>query len=178
MERVRDMLSKKMEKALNEQINAEYYSSYLYLSMAAWCYAENLSGFGHWMELQAQEELGHVYKLFKYVNDRGGRVILKAIKAPPTNWSSPLAVMEETLKHEKKVTAMINKLAELALAEKDFATNALLQWYINEQVEEEASASDIVNKLKMVKGAGNGLLMMDRALSQRQAQSASTQEAT
>ncbi len=170
------MLSKKMEKALNEQINAEYYSSYLYLSMAAWCYAENLSGFGHWMELQSQEELGHAMKLFDYVNSRGGRVVLKEIEAPPAEWDSPLAVMEATLEHEEKVTKMINELAELALSEKDFATNALLQWYINEQVEEEATASDIVNKLRMVKGAGNGLLMMDRVLAERQSQPIAVQQ--
>ena len=170
------MLSKKMEKALNDQINAEYYSSYLYLSMSAWAYDQNLPGFGHWFEIQMQEELSHVMKLFKYVNDRGGKVTLKAIAGPPVKWSSPLAVMEATLKHEQKVTAMINKLAELALAEKDFATNALLQWYINEQVEEEASASEIVNKLRMIKGAGNGLLMLDRALAQRQLNVGTTQQ--
>ncbi len=162
------MLNKKIEKALNDQINAEYYSSYLYLSMAAHFYAENLTGFASWMEIQAQEEMVHVMKLFKYVNDKGGKVTLGAIKAPPTKWDSPLAVMEATLKHEQKVTGLINKLVDLAIAESDHATNITLQWFVTEQIEEESAASDIVEKLKMIKNAPNGLIMMDRELGQRQ----------
>ena len=162
------MLSKKMEQALNNQINAEYFSSYMYLSMAAYFEAENLSGFAAWMEKQAQEELMHALKFYGFVNERGGRVLLKAIEAPPPKWASPLAAFQATYKHEQKVTGLIHKLVDLALKEADHATNSFLGWFVDEQVEEESTASAIVEKLKMIKSAPGGLFMLDRELGQRQ----------
>lgn len=161
------MLSKKMEQALNDQINAEYFSSYLYLSMSAYFEAENLPGFAHWMSKQALEERVHALKIFGYINERGGRVILKGIKAPETQWKSALDVFQASYKHEQLVTSLINKLVDQAIKEKDHATDAFLQWFVNEQVEEEASASAIVEKLKMVKNAPGGLFMLDRELGAR-----------
>jgi ferritin len=161
------MLKKKLEEAMNEQINAEYYSSYLYLSMSAYFDSLNLSGFAHWMRAQSQEELMHALKFFAYVNERGGRVTLKAIDAPETEWASPLKVFEETLKHEEHVTSLINQLMDLAIKENDHAAKGFLQWFVNEQVEEEASASAIVEKLKMIKDAPGALFMMDRELGAR-----------
>lgn len=161
------MLKKKLEEAMNEQINAEYYSSYLYLSMSAYFDSLNLGGFAHWMRAQSQEELMHALKFFAYVNERGGRVTLKAIEAPETEWPSPLKAFEETLKHEEKVTSLINKLMDLAIKENDHASQSFLQWFVNEQVEEEASATAIVEKLKMIKDAPGALFMMDRELGAR-----------
>jgi ferritin len=161
------MLKKKLEEAMNEQINAEYYSSYLYLSMSAYFDSLNLSGFAHWMRAQSQEELMHALKFFAYVNERGGRVTLKAIEAPETKWASPLKAFEETLKHEEHVTSLINQLMDLAIKENDHASQSFLKWFIDEQVEEEASASAIVEKLKMIKDAPSPLFMMDRELGAR-----------
>jgi len=161
------MLSSKMHEALNAQINAEYYSSYLYLSMAAHCESINLKGFGHWFRIQSQEEMVHVMKFFTYVLDRKGEVELRAIAAPPTRWDSPLAVFEAALAHEQHVTSLINKLAELAWTEHDHATSTLLQWFINEQVEEEASADLVVQQLKLAAGAPAALFMIDRELGAR-----------
>ncbi len=161
------MLSKKMLEALNDQINAEYYSSYLYLSMAAHCERLNLKGFGNWFRVQAQEEMVHVMKFFDYVLDRGGEVKLKAIEGPATSWASPLAAFEAALAHEQHITARINKLVDLAIAESDHATNTLLQWFVSEQVEEEASADAIVQQLKLAADAPAALFMIDRELGQR-----------
>ncbi len=161
------MLSKKMEKALNRQINAEIYSSYLYLAMSACFESLGLKGFSNWMRSQTQEELLHAMKFYHYVNERGGRIILAAIDAPPAEWDSALAVFEATLKHEQKVTGLINDLLDLAIKEKDHATNSFLQWFVTEQVEEEATASEIVNKLKLMGDAPGGLFMLDRELGQR-----------
>jgi ferritin len=161
------MLSKKMQDALNAQINAEYYSSYLYLSMAAYCEGMNLKGFGHWMRLQSQEEMIHVNKFFDYVLDRRGKVELKAIEGPPTSWESPLDVFEHTLKHEQHVTSLINNLADLAIADKDHATHGLLEWFLNEQVEEESVADQIVSELKLLKGSSDGLYLLDKELATR-----------
>jgi ferritin len=163
------MLSKKLEEAINEQINKELYSGYLYLSMSAYCEAENLPGAANWMRSQAQEELGHAMKLFDYVNARGGRVLLKAIEMPPPVWKSPLGMFEEVLEHERKVTGLINRLYEVALSENDYATQMELQWFITEQVEEEESAGQVVEQLRRVGDQPMGLLMLDGQLGQRQA---------
>ena len=162
------MLGKKMEQALNDQINEEYFSSYLYLSMAAYFEAENLPGFARWMQLQSQEELEHAMKFFAYINERGGRVTLKAIKTPEKSWKSPLEVFQAAYKHEQHITGCINKLVDQAVKEKDHATNSMLKWFVDEQVEEEANASAIVEKLKLAKGATGALFMLDRELGAHQ----------
>ena len=161
------MIGKEMEKALNEQINAEMYSAYLYLSMAAYFESENLPGSATWMRVQMQEETVHAMKLFGYVVERGGRVTLKAIEAPPTQWKSSLDAFQASYQHEQLVTGLIHKLVDLAIQEKDHATNAFLQWYVNEQVEEEASVDKIVQYLKMAEKSPGALLMMDRELGKR-----------
>ena len=161
------MIGKKMEKALNEQINAEYYSAYLYLSMVAYFEDQNLAGFAKWMKSQVQEETMHAMKFFDYVCERGGRVTLKAVEQPPKTWKSPLAAFEAAYKHEQLVTNLINKLVDLAITEKDHATNAFLQWFVNEQVEEETTVDSIVQELKMVADAPGALFMIDRELGQR-----------
>jgi ferritin len=161
------MITKKMETALNEQINAEMYSAYLYLAMAAHFESENLSGFAKWMRVQTQEETAHAMKLFEYVGERGGKVTLKVIDAPPAQWKSPLAAFEASYKHEQFITDRINKLTELAAEQKDHATGVLLQWYIKEQVEEEASVDRIVRTLKATNEAPGALYMIDRELGQR-----------
>lgn len=160
------MLSKKMEKALNDQINAEFYSAFLYLSMAAYFDGVGMGGFASWMRVQFQEEQAHAMKLFDYVGERGGKVTLGVIEAPKAKWKSALDVFEDTYKHEQKVTGLINKLVDLARAESDHATDNFLRWFVAEQVEEEASAGDILQKVKMI-GDGNGLYMLDRELAQR-----------
>jgi ferritin len=161
------MLGKKMQEALNAQINAEQYSSYLYLSMAAWADKMNLKGFGQWFRVQATEELIHVTKFFNYVLDRRGEVVLQAVAAPPIEWKSPEDVFEATLTHEQHVTSLIHKLSELAVAEKDHATRNVIEWFIAEQVEEEAAADDILNQIKLTGTAPAGLFMIDRELGTR-----------
>ena len=161
------MLSKKMQDALNKQLNAELYSAYLYLSMSAYFQSVHLGGFANWMRVQAQEELTHAIKFYDYVNERGGRVVLQPVEGPPAEWTSPLAVFEDTYRHEQKVTSLINELVNLVIAEGDHATNVFLQWFVFEQVEEEASADKIVQKLKLVGDTGSGLFMIDRELAQR-----------
>jgi len=161
------MLTEKMLKELNKQINAELYSSYLYLSMSAHFQSINLGGFANWVRVQAQEELTHAIKIYDYVNERGARVVLQPIEQPPSEWKSPLAVFEEVYKHEQKVTGMINDLVSLAIGEGDHATNSFLQWFVTEQVEEEASADKVVQELKLIGDAGEGLLMIDRELAGR-----------
>jgi len=161
------MISKKMEEALNGQVNAELYSAYLYLSMESYFKSLNLSGFAGWMRAQAQEEMMHAMKIYDFVNERGGRVTLKAIDGPPTEWDSPLAVFEAVYAHEQKVTGLINELVDLAIKEKDHATNSFLQWFVNEQVEEESSADEVVQQLKMMENAPGGIFMLDRELGRR-----------
>ena len=161
------MLSPKLETALNKQINEEYYSSYLYLAMAAYLEEKSLDGCAHWMRMQALEEYQHGMKIFDYMVDRGGRVVLQAIAAPPKEWDSPVAAFQASLEHEQYMTGNINGLADLAISEKDHATNNLMQWYIAEQVEEEASVDDILKKLAMMGDTGPGLFMMDRELKGR-----------
>lgn len=161
------MISKKMEDALNEQVNAEIYSAYLYLSMESYFKSQNLNGFANWMRIQTQEEVLHAMKIYDFINERGGRVTLKAIEGPPTEWDSALAVFQAAYGHEQKVTGLINDLVDLAIKEKDHATNSFLQWFVNEQVEEEASADEIVQQLKMMENAPGGMFMLDRELGQR-----------
>jgi ferritin len=161
------MIDEKMQEALNKQVNAEIYSAYLYLSMSAYFQSVNLSGFANWMRVQWQEELAHGQKFYDYVNERGGRVVLQAVEAPPSEWDSPLAVFEHVYEHEQKVTGMINKLVDLAVETKDHATNNFLQWFVSEQVEEEASADEVVQKLKLVGDDPSGLFMIDQDLGQR-----------
>ena len=161
------MLSSKLQDAINQQINAEMYSAYLYLSMAAHFESVNLGGFAHWMKLQHGEETVHAMKLFDFVNDSGGRVVLQAISAPPVEFGSALEVMEQTLAHERMVTGMINRLYGLAEAEKDHAARAMLDWFIEEQVEEEKTAEDIVERLKIGGSEGAGLLMEDATMGKR-----------
>jgi ferritin len=161
------MISKKMEKALNEQVNAELFSAYLYLSMEAYFKSLNLIGFANWMRVQTQEEITHAMKIYEFINDRGGRITLKAIDGPDTKWESPLAVFKAVYEHEQKVTGLINNLVNLAIGEKDHATNTFLQWFVNEQVEEESSADQVVQQLKMMEKAPGGMFMLDRELAQR-----------
>ena len=156
-----------MLEALNRQINEELYSSYLYLSMSAWFESIGLKGFANWMKVQAREELGHAMKFYDYILARGGKVQLQEIKVPPHEWNSPLHAFEETLKHEKHITECINKLVEIAEEEKDRATFNMLQWFVDEQVEEEANDEEIITKLRMIEGSKNGIFMLDRELAQR-----------
>jgi ferritin len=156
-----------MQDAINEQINKEFFSSYLYLSMAAYFEDKNLTGFGHWMRLQADEEREHAMKFYNYLLDAGGRVSLKAIDAPTTDWKSNLQVAEEVAEHEAKVTASIHSLYELALQEKDYAAQVLLQWFITEQLEEEKNAAELVAKLRLIEERGTAVLMLDHRLSKR-----------
>jgi ferritin len=162
------MIGKKMLDALNEQINAELYSAYLYQAMAAQFAADNLKGFAHWMDVQAREEQDHARKIYEFLVDRGGRVTLKAIAAPPVEWKSALQMFEDSYAHEQKVTGLIHKLVDLARAENDHAAEVFLAWFVTEQVEEEANASEIVEKLKMVKEHAQGLLMLDAQLAARE----------
>jgi ferritin len=163
------MLSKKMEEALNQQINAEMYSSYLYLAMAAHFQTANFTGFAHWMRVQAKEEEGHAMKIYDYILERNGKIALKAVEAPPAKLGSPLKVFEETYKHEQTVTARIHKLAELAGEERDHATAIFLQWFINEQVEEEAQANLIYEQLKMIgEDHIGGIFMLDHRVGKRE----------
>jgi ferritin len=161
------MLSNKMEAAINQQINAEMYSSYLYLSMATYFESTSLEGMSNWMRQQAQEEMFHGMKMFDFVCERGGRVTLMAIDEPPSEWSSVLDVFENVLAHEQKVTGLINDLVNLALDERDHATNIFLQWFVSEQVEEEDTAGGLVDKLKLIGNDANGLFMLDTELGNR-----------
>ena len=161
-------ISATMQKALNDQIRKEFGASYLYLSMAAYFAEKNLNGFAKWMRMQALEEAKHAMKIFDYVEDRGGRVTLEAIDRPPPDFPSPLAVLELARDHEAKVSAGIFQLFELAGAEKDWATQAMLQWFITEQVEEEKTSTQIVDTLKMIGDDASGLYMYDRELGRRE----------
>ncbi len=161
------MIDKEIEEAINRQINEEMYSSYLYLSMSAYFESLGLKGFANWMYVQYQEEKDHAMKFYRYLIERGGRVKLYAIKEPPHEWNSPLHAFEETLKHERHITKCINDLVDLAEKKKDRATFNLLQWYVDEQVEEEANDEEIIQMLKMIGDHGHGLLMLDRELAKR-----------
>ncbi|MSR01660.1 MAG: ferritin [Gemmatimonadetes bacterium] len=156
-----------MQKALNEQIAKEFGASYLYLSMAAYFAEKNFNGFANWMRMQASEETNHALKLFQFVEDRGGRVTLEGIDRPPPDFPSPIAVFEHARDHETKVSAGINQLFELAATDKDWATQATLQWFITEQVEEEKTSSEIVATLRMIGDNASGLYMFDKELGRR-----------
>ncbi len=164
------MISTKMQKALSKHLNEELFSSYLYLSMASYFESKNFKGFANWMKLQSQEEYAHAMKFYGYIIQVGGVVTLTQINAPKTSWKNHMEVFKETLEHEKYITDLINKLTDLAILEKDHATNNFLQWFVNEQVEEVATAEDIVNKLEMIGDNKNGLFMIDRELGARVAQ--------
>jgi ferritin len=161
------MLTERMQDALNGQINAELYSAYLYLSMAAYYESLDLRGFANWMRVQVQEELTHAAKIFDYVNEREGRVTLHPVEGPPSEWDSPRAPFEDAYRHEQKVTDMINRLVDIAKEERDHATDNFLQWFVAEQVEEVASVNEVVQRLKLGGDSGYGLLMIDRELAQR-----------
>jgi ferritin len=161
------MIGKNVQDAINDQINKELFSSFLYLSMAAYFEDRNLPGFAHWMRLQADEEREHAMKFYDFLIDRGGRVMLKAIDAPATDWKSPLEVATQVAAHEAKVTASIHALYELALKERDYPSQAMLQWFITEQVEEEKNAAAIVASLKMIEAHDTAILQLDHRLSKR-----------
>jgi len=161
------MLNERMEKALNDQINAEVYSGYLYLSMSSYFSDKNLPGFASWMRVQAQEELAHAMKFYDFIDGRRGRNSLQSIPAPQSNWESTLGVFEQVLEHEIGVTNRINKLVDLSIELSDHATNNFLQWFVAEQVEEEASADEIIQRLKLVGGDGAGIFMLDTELATR-----------
>jgi len=161
------MLKPNMQEALNAQLNAELYSSYLYLSMSAYLDSQSLAGMANWMRIQAQEELIHVMKFFDFIAERDGRVLLTQVDAPKTEWTSPLDVFQDALGHEQKVTGLINDLVDLSLGERDHAANTFLQWFVTEQVEEEATAKTIVDKLKLIGDNPVALYMLDGELGQR-----------
>jgi len=161
------VLSEKMVEALNKQVNREIYSAYLYLSMSAYSTSKELKGFANWFMVQYQEEMVHAMKIYDYINDQGGHVKLLAVEQPPTEFGSPLEMFEKTLEHEKFVTKCINDLVNLAIKENDHATNIFLQWFVTEQIEEEANDNNIIAKLKLVGKEGNGLFMIDKELVMR-----------
>ena len=160
-------MNAKVEEALNEQIHAEFFSFYLYLSVSAYFTTQHLDGFAHWMRIQAQEEFGHAMKLFDYLNERGGTVSLKGLDSPQSEWSSPSDAVESVLNHERYISQRINDLVDLATSAKDHATTVVLHWYVNEQVEEESTADTLFNQVKMLEGSPHGLLMLDRELAGR-----------
>ncbi len=161
------MLNAKMEKALNAQLNAEFYSAYLYLSMAAYFESTNLAGLANWMRIQFQEEQFHGTRFFDFVLERGGKVSLAAIDEPEKDWDGPVSVFAATLAHEQKVTGLINDLVYLARDERDNASEIFLQWFVKEQVEEESTADTILGKLKLSEGSPHALLMIDQELGGR-----------
>lgn len=161
------MIKQKVLDILNQQIAKELYSANLYLSMAAYFHSINMKGFANWMTVQFEEEMAHSMKFFDYIISRGGKAVLAKIDAPPNHWKNSIEVFEEALKHEEKVTEYINNIADLALKEKDHATSAFLQWFITEQVEEEANVTDIVERLKLAGDSKGGLFLMDNELKVR-----------
>jgi len=161
------MLKEKVLKAINQQINNEYYSAFLYLSMSAWFQGKGFQGLANWMFIQYQEELSHGNKFFRYVNERGSQVVLKPIAQVETDFQSVLSVFERALEHEQFVTDSIHKIMDVAIEEKDYATQSFLKWFIDEQVEEEAHAGEIVDKLRMINGHINGIFMLDHQMGKR-----------
>lgn len=161
------MISEKIQSALNEQLKEEFFSSYLYLSMAAYFEEKNLKGFAHWFRIQSQEENMHGIKFFNFIVQKGGKVSLKQIDAPKIDWNSILEVFTDSLKHEQKITGLINKLTELSMNEKDYATHTFLQWFITEQVEEEANVHELIQKLEMIGDNKSGLFLLDNELGSR-----------
>ncbi len=161
------MIDKKMEKALNGQVNAEMYAAYLYLALAAYFETTALDGFANWMYAQVEEEIGHAMRIFHFINERGGQVVLEAVTKPTADINSPLEAFEAALAHEQKVTGMINELVDLASELKDHATYNFLQWFVNEQVEEEDSVDEVIQKLKLIGDRGNAIFMLDKELGAR-----------
>ncbi len=161
------MIGKAMQDAINEQVNKELFSSYLYLSMAAHFENKNLPGFANWMRIQEKEEREHAMKFYDHLLDRGGRVELKTIGAPKADWKSTLELVEEVAKHEAMITASIYSLYELAQKEKDYPAQVMLQWFISEQVEEEKNAAEILENIKLIEERGTAVLMLDHRLSKR-----------
>ncbi len=161
------MLNNKIQDALNAQVNAELWSAYLYLSMSMHFQAEGRNGIANWFDIQFKEEQAHAQIFMNYINQRGGRVVLKPIDAVPTEWASPLAAFEHTLQHENKVTALINDLFALAEQEKDYATRDRLAWFVSEQVEEEDNCRTLIDKFKLIGDNGMGLYMLDQELAAR-----------
>jgi ferritin len=166
------MVTQKMLEVLNSQIQAELFSSNLYLAMAAYCERNALKGFGHWLATQAEEERGHALKIVAYLCDRGGKVEVRGIEASPNEFGTILQVFEKVLEHERHVTALIHRLFETAQAEKDYATQAFLQWFISEQVEEEARAGEILDKLRLIGDRPGGPLYLDKEYGKRPARNA------
>ncbi|MBE2279642.1 MAG: ferritin [Ignavibacteriaceae bacterium] len=160
-------LSEKVFKVLCDQVNAELYSSYIYLSMSSWFDSTGYSGFAKWMRAQADEEREHAMKIYDYILERNGRVILAAIPAPKSEWSSVKEVFADTLAHEQKVSAMINNIADVSFSEKDYATVEFMNWFLKEQVEEEASVGAIVDKIEMIGESKNSMYLLDRDLGKR-----------
>ena len=161
------MLSKTIESAMNDQFNFEIYSANIYMSMASYFDAMNLTGFANWMKTQYQEEIFHAMKFYGHINERGGRVLMSSLDAPETEWDSPLAAFENALHHERIVTGRIDDLVSLSIKEQDHASTNFLQWYISEQVEEEANVDGVIQKLKLASGAPGALFMLDVELGQR-----------
>lgn len=161
------MISKVISDALKNQMKNELESSYLYLSMSAWSASKGLKGFANWFYVQAKEEMTHFLKFYHYLLDQGEKIELPAVAKPKNDFASPLNLMEETLKHEQFITKCINELTELAVNNKDYATNTFLQWFISEQVEEEATVTEILDKLRLIGDSGSGIFMIDQELSQR-----------
>jgi ferritin len=161
------MINQKVEQAFNKQINAETYSAYLYWSMSAALEKMNLPGFANWMRIQAQEEMTHALKFYHHIIERGGSVVLTAIDGPPVKWDSAKAVFQDALKHEQLVTGLINGLMDLAMEQRDHAANMFLQWFVSEQVEEEASAMEVLGKLEVIGETAGGLYMLDKEMGQR-----------
>ncbi|HCL78499.1 MAG TPA: ferritin [Synergistaceae bacterium] len=162
------MMNKKIESAFNDQINAELFSDYLYLAMAAHLESENLKGMAHWMKVQADEEFEHAKRFVDFIHDRDGKVKYAAIEAPKGKWASPLEAFKEAYEHEQYISKRIHELMDLAIAEKDYPAQEFLHWFVSEQVEEEASTLEIVGKLEMVGDSKNGLFMMDHELGKRE----------
>ncbi len=161
------MLSDKMNSALNEQINAEMYSSYLYLSMSGWFENKGLTGLANWMRIQVKEETFHADKIFDFINERGGKVLLETIEKPKSEWSSPLAAFEEALGHEEIISGLINQLVDYAIEEKDHASNNFLQWFVAEQVEEEAHVGAVVDRMRLIQEDSAGLFALDLEMAKR-----------
>ncbi len=161
------MISAKMQKAINNQIQAEMYSANLYLAMSGYCMSKNLKGFANWLRVQYQEETMHALKFVDYILERGGELELKELEAPPAEFGKPVEVFEKILAHEQHVTSLINKLYEVAVEEKDVAAQIFLQWFITEQVEEEASASEVLEQLRMIGDKNSGLFYLDKELATR-----------
>lgn len=160
-------LNPKLEKELNDQMKREFYAAYLYLAMAAHCSHQNLPGFAHWLELQAREELGHALRLYRHLDDRSAKIELQAIEQPPSNFKSPLELMERVKSHEEMVSREINRIYALAVEEKDYATQTFLHWFINEQVEEEKMATLWVERLKLAGDDKSALLLIDKEMGAR-----------